>query len=186
MISLYTEKMNFLIPHIVLLNRVQAVATWAGDKLTHIGVGRKPIFMAGIVTLPIRCALIIYWKDAGEAFLLSTQILDGLGGGFFGLIHPFLVADMSFGTGRFNLIMGLTASTFGLGATLSNFLGQNVAERYGHVASLTASLVISFIPIIIFGCFMPETLGDRDRNRAKKLKKIAEEDEDSTYVKMTV
>jgi hypothetical protein len=79
--------------------------------------------LAGIITLPIRCALIIYWKDAGKVFLLSTQILDGLGGGFFGLIHPYLVADLSFGTGRFNLMMGLTASMFGLGATLSNFLG---------------------------------------------------------------
>jgi hypothetical protein len=50
---------------------------------------------------------------------------------------------------------------FGLGATLSNFLGQTVVEQYSHVASLTGSLVLSVIPIIIFGCFMPETLGDR-------------------------
>jgi hypothetical protein len=50
---------------------------------------------------------------------------------------------------------------FGLGATLSNFLGQNVVEQFGHVASLTGSLLLSVIPIVIFGCFMPETLGDR-------------------------
>jgi hypothetical protein len=101
----------------------QALATMAGDKLTHLGVGRRPLFLAGIITLPLRCAMIIYWKDAGDVFLLSTQILDGLGGGFFGLLHPYLVNDISFGTGRFNLMMGLTASMFGLGATLSNFLG---------------------------------------------------------------
>ena len=59
--------------------------------------------------------------------------------------------------------VGLTASMFGLGATLSNFLGQQVVEQFGHVASLTGSLVISFIPITIFGLLMPETLGDRDR-----------------------
>jgi MFS family permease len=172
---------------IVFLAFFKAVATWAGDKLTHMGVGRKPLFMAGIVTLPIRCALIIYWKDAGEAFLLSTQILDGLGGGFFGLIHPFLVADMSFGTGRFNLIMGLTASTFGLGATLSNFLGQHIVEKYGHVASLTASLILSFVPVVIFGCFMPETLGDRENNRPKKSEQTSDaEKEESSYVNMTL
>jgi MFS family permease len=159
----------------------QAAATWAGDRLTHFGFGRKPLFLAGIVTLPLRCALIIYWKDAGAAFLLSTQILDGLGGGLFGLIHPFLVADMSFGTGRFNLMMGLTASTFGLGATLSNFLGQRVVERYGHVASLTASLILSVIPILICGCFMPETLGDRDHNRPKYLKKAVDEEKDDGF-----
>jgi MFS family permease len=165
----------------------QAAATWGGDRLTHKGVGRKPQFLAGLLTLPIRCALIIYWKDAGNAFLLSTQILDGLGGGLFGLIHPFIVADIAFGGGRFNLIMGLTASMFGLGATLSNFLGQHIVEMYGHVASLSASLVISFIPILIF-CCMPETLGDRDRNRKPKVSEMSINEQnrsEGSYIVMT-
>lgn len=166
---------------IVLAQLTMALATWIGDKLTHRGVGRKPLFLAGIVTLPIRCALIIFWKDAGEAFLLSTQILDGLGGGFFSLIHPFLVADMTFGTGRFNVVMGLTASCFGLGATLSNFIGQHIVENYGHVASLLGSLVLSLIPIVIFGCFMPETMGDRGKLSGKKGVNLGE----GSYVEMT-
>ena len=63
--------------------------------------------------------------------------------------------------------VGLTASSFGLGATLSNFLGQMVVEKFGHVASLTGSLVLSVIPLILF-CFMPETYGHRgDRVAAK-------------------
>lgn len=89
---------------IVLAQLTMAFATWLGKRLTHMRVGRKPLFMAGLLTLPIRCALIIYWKDAGSSYLLSTQILDGLGGGFFGLLHPYLVADITFGTGRFNLL----------------------------------------------------------------------------------
>jgi hypothetical protein len=89
---------------ILLAQATMTVATWLGNYFTERGVGRKVLFMAGLVTLPIRCALIIYWKDAGNAFLLSTQILDGLGGGFFGLLHPYLVADITFGSGRFNLI----------------------------------------------------------------------------------
>jgi len=50
---------------------------------------------------------------------------------------------------------------FGLGATLSNFLGQRIAEKFGYGASLTGSLVISLIPILIFGLLMPETLDAR-------------------------
>jgi MFS family permease len=109
--------------------------------------------------------LIIFWKDAGDTYLLLTQILDGLGGGFFGLLHPFLVADITFGTGRFNVVMGLTASCFGFGATLSNFIGQRIVEKYDHVTSLTGSLLLSIIPILIFGCLMPETLGDRGKKK---------------------
>lgn len=89
---------------IVLAQITMAVSTWAGNKLTLLGIGRKPLFLAGLASLPIRCALIIFWKDAGEAYLLSTQILDGLGGGLCGLIHPYLVADIAFGTGRFNVL----------------------------------------------------------------------------------
>ena len=98
---------------IVTAQVTMAIATWIGNRLTLLGVGRKPLFMAGLISLPIRCALIIWWKDAGNTWLLSTQILDGLGGGLFGLLHPYLVADITFGTGRFNLVMGLTASCFG-------------------------------------------------------------------------
>jgi len=89
---------------IVLAQATMAVSTWAGNKLTHLGVGRKPLFLLGLISLPIRCALIIVWKDAGATYLLSTQILDGIGGGFLGLVHPYLVADITFGTGRFNLL----------------------------------------------------------------------------------
>lgn len=98
---------------IVTAQVTMAVATSVGNRLTAAGTGRKPIFMAGLLTLPIRCALIILWRNAGDSWLLSTQVLDGLGGGFFGLLHPLLVADLTFGTGRFNVVMGLTASCFG-------------------------------------------------------------------------
>ena len=149
---------------IVLAQFTMSGATYAGDKMTKGGWGRKPLFLAGLLTLPIRCFLIIFWKDAGEAYLLSTQILDGLGGGFFGLLHPYLVADITFGTGRFNVVMGLTASCFGLGGTLSNLLGQMVVEHFGHVASLTGSLFLSIIPIVLFSSAMPETAGSRGKN----------------------
>jgi hypothetical protein len=56
--------------------------------------------------------------------------------------------------------VGFTAATFGLGATLSNLLGQWSAQVMGYEASLLASLVISFFPLFIFS-FMPETLGGR-------------------------
>lgn len=35
-----------------------------------------------------------------------------------------------------------------------------VVEKFGHVASLTGSLILSVIPLALF-CFMPETYGHR-------------------------
>lgn len=57
--------------------------------------------------------------------------------------------------------MGLTAAWFGMGITLSNFLGQLIVEKLGHVASLWASFWVSAVPIFIFWYWMPETMGHR-------------------------
>jgi MFS family permease len=89
---------------IVIAQFTMALATMAGDRLTRRGIGRKPLFLFGLLTLPVRCALIICWRNAGDFFLLSTQILDGLGAGFGALIHTYLVADITFGSGRFNVL----------------------------------------------------------------------------------
>lgn len=89
---------------IVTAQFTMAVATYVAGDFTEKGWGRKPLFLIGIASLPIRCALIILLKDAGHQFLLATQLLDGVGGGLFGLIHPFIVADITFGTGRFNAV----------------------------------------------------------------------------------
>lgn len=98
---------------IVIAQLTMAYATHLGDWLTIRGIGRKPLMMFGLLTLPIRCALIVRWKNAGDTLLLSTQILDGFGGGLFGLVQSYIVADITFGTGRFNLVMGLSGSFIG-------------------------------------------------------------------------
>lgn len=46
---------------------------------------------------------------------------------------------------------------------MSNFLGQMVVEKMGHIASLTGSLAISIIPIAVFAMFMPETMNTRGK-----------------------
>ena len=68
--------------------------------------------------------------------------------------------------------MGLTASCFGLGATLSNLLGQVIVENMGHVASLSGSLVLSVIPVVLFALGMPETLGQRGKVQNKELNNV--------------
>ena len=75
-----------------------------GDYYTKQGVGRKILFLAGIITLPLRCALVILWRNSGPKMLLLTQIFDGIEGGLFRVIHPYIVVDLTFGTGRFNIV----------------------------------------------------------------------------------
>jgi hypothetical protein len=68
---------------------------------------------------------------------------------------------------RSTFTVGVTASSFGLGATLSNFFGQMVVEHFGYMTSLMASFVISLVPVLLFQ-FMPETLGMRTRRQRQQ------------------
>lgn len=68
---------------------------------------------------------------------------------------------------QYEYTVGLTASCFGLGATLSNLLGQIIVENMGHVASLSGSLVLSVIPVVLFALGMPETYGQRGKRSSE-------------------
>ena len=71
-----------------------------------------------------------------------------------------------------SILVGLTASCFGLGGTLSNLLGQIIVEHLGHVASLSGSLILSFIPIALFAICMPETLGSRGSGKVQSIEVV--------------
>lgn len=119
---------------IVTAQATMTAATYAGDKLTVRGIGRKPLFLAALLSLPIRCALIIWLENAGHAALLATQIFDGLGGGLFGLVHPYLVADITFGTGRFNV----------LSESLHSFACVALSWSFSCSQSLSLSLIFQW------------------------------------------
>ena len=44
------------------------------------------------------------------------QLLDGIGAGIFGVVSVLVVADLTRGTGRFNLTQGALATATGVGA----------------------------------------------------------------------
>jgi predicted MFS family arabinose efflux permease len=78
------------------------------------GWGRKPIFLAGFAVLPIRGFL--YTLSQDPYYLVSIQILDGIGVGIFGALFYIVVADLTEGTGHYNLALGVTSTCWGLGA----------------------------------------------------------------------
>jgi MFS family permease len=87
------------------------VALWAGRAAnTH---GRKPVFMLGFCVLPVRGLL--YTLSSNPYILVSIQILDGIGAGIFGVLSVLVVADLTRGTGRFNITNGTISTATGIG-----------------------------------------------------------------------
>ena len=59
--------------------------------------GRKPVFLIGFAILPIRGLL--YTLSANPFFIVSVQLLDGIGAGIFGVLSVMVVADLTRGPG---------------------------------------------------------------------------------------
>jgi MFS family permease len=60
------------------------------------------------------------------------------------------VADLTRGTGRYNLAQGASAACWGLGAALSNMVAGAIAARFGYD---TAFLFLAACALAAFGLF---------------------------------
>jgi MFS family permease len=117
--------------------------------------GRKPIFLAGFAVLPIRGVL--YTLTQNPYALVSIQVLDGVGAGIFGALFFIVIADLTKGTGRYNLAQGASSASWGLGAALSNSVAGYIVDLAGYSAAFL------FLAVCAAGAFgllltaMPET-----------------------------
>mmetsp|Transcript_13633 Transcript_13633/g.19496 ORF Transcript_13633/g.19496 Transcript_13633/m.19496 type:complete len:492 (+) Transcript_13633:195-1670(+) len=138
--------------------------------------GRKPLYVFGILSLPLRCLILTilltvienaYYPFSDyidEVVILFTQILDGIGAGVFGTMYVLVSSDISGGTGRFSLTLGLTTAAITLGGTVSGYFGQALAMDIGYKETFGILGYISCIPSFLYICFMPETLPGMDKS----------------------
>lgn len=134
--------------------------------------GRKGLFLIGLGIVPIRCAILAFLltikgdDDAGvflQTLILSTQVLDGVGAGLFGTMYILVTSDISGGTGRFGLTLGMTTAAMSIGGTVSGYLGQFLAEDYGYLSAYWILMVMSLVPTLVYLLFMPETLPEKQK-----------------------
>jgi MFS family permease len=95
--------------------------------------GRKPIFLLGFAVLPLRGVLYTLTQD--PTALVAIQLLDGVGAGIFGALFFIVVADLTRGTGRYNLALGASGACWGLGAALSNGVAGFIVNALGFSAA---------------------------------------------------
>ncbi|MHC5772389.1 MFS transporter [Nostoc sp.] len=116
---------------------------------------RKPIFLLGFAVLPIRGVL--YTLSDNPYFLVSVQILDGIAGGIFGVLSVLMVADLTKGTGRFNVTQGMLNTAIGVGAGLSNVLAGFVVKSAGYNVGFLILAAIAVVALGVFWFCVPET-----------------------------
>jgi len=118
--------------------------------------GRKPIFAAALAVLMLRGML--YPLSGNPYWLLSVQLLDGVGAGIFGALFPLVVADLTRGTGHFNISQGAIATAAGLGGALSTTAAGLIVVKAGYSAAFLFLAAVAGAGLIGFATMMPETL----------------------------
>jgi MFS family permease len=117
--------------------------------------GRKPIFLAGFAVLPLRGVL--YTLIQNPYALVSIQILDGVGAGIFGALFFIVIADLTKGTGRYNLAQGGASAAWGLAAALSNSVAGFIVDMAGYNAAFLFLAAAALVALILFWIAVPET-----------------------------
>jgi MFS family permease len=119
--------------------------------------GRKPLFLAAFLILPIRGLL--YTLSDNPYWLVSVQLLDGVGAGIYGAVFPIIVADLMRGTGRFNVAQGAVITAQGVGAALSTTVAGLVISHFGYSAAFLTLATCASVGVLLFHFGMTETLG---------------------------
>src|SRR5262249_17288930 len=105
--------------------------------------------------LTIRSLLFAWTAD--PLFLVGLQLLDGISAAIVGVLTVLVIADLTHGTGRFNLAQGIIGTASGLGAALSTALFGFVAANFDWAATFLSMASVSLLAISIMWLLMPET-----------------------------
>jgi MFS family permease len=133
---------------------ITLIAAWVGRGAGSWG--RKPLLLIGFGVLPVRGVL--YTLTHNLYPLVGIQVLDGIGAGIFGVVSVLVIADLTRGTGRFNLTLRAIATAVGIGAALSQTIAGAIVHHFGDRAGFLFLASVAAAAFAILFVFMPETL----------------------------
>ena len=136
---------------------VAAFAPWVGGQAEKYG--RKPLLIIGFAALPIRAA---FFSLIGNPHaLILIQLLDGVTASVLGVLTALVIADVTKGTGRFNLAQGVFGTMMGVGASLSPTLSGLLVHQLGYAAGFASLAGVGLLALVILALFLPETKESR-------------------------
>ena len=89
--------------------------------------------------------------------LVVVQLLDGVTAAVFAVMVPLVVADLTRGTGHFNLGQGIVGTFIGIGASISSTLAGYLSDRFGSPWAFAGLAVIALAGLAAVYLLMPET-----------------------------
>jgi predicted MFS family arabinose efflux permease len=132
---------------------VAALSPWVGRRAESWG--RRPLLLLGFAALPVRGILFATVKDPN--LLVAVQLLDGLTASVFGVMVPLIIADLTRGTGHFNLGQGIVGTATGIGASLSTTLAGYTSDHLGSEFAFLGLAAVAAVGLTAVWTLLPET-----------------------------
>jgi MFS family permease len=132
---------------------VAALSPWIGRRAQIWG--RRPLLLIGFAALPLRGLL--FALVSSPLPLVVVQLLDGVTAAVFAVMVPLVVADLTRGTGHFNLGQGIVGTFIGIGASISSTLAGFLSDRFGSPWAFAGLASIALAGVIAVYAMMPET-----------------------------
>jgi hypothetical protein len=117
--------------------------------------GRRPLLLIAFGVLPIRGALFAMVSD--PYLLVVVQLLDGITAAVLAVTVTLIIADLTRGTGHFNLGQGVIGTATGLGASLSTTLAGYLSDHFGNAVAFSGLAAIAAAGLATVWTSMTET-----------------------------
>jgi MFS family permease len=132
---------------------VAIISPWIGRHSERSG--RRPMLLLGWGLLPLQG--VIYAALPGPIALTTSQALSGVSGAAFGVMMTLVAADITRGTGRFNLTLGALGVAVSVGASLSTSFAGVVASTFGDRSAFLGLALAGLCGLLLLWARMPET-----------------------------
>ncbi|MEJ0079297.1 MAG: MFS transporter [Alphaproteobacteria bacterium] len=132
---------------------VALISPWVGHNAQVFG--RRPFLIVAFGALALRGTL--FALVTSPYLLVAVQVLDGITAAMLGIMVPLMVADITRGTGRFNLAQGIVGTAVGIGASISPTLAGYLTDTFGSSAAFGGLALIAAAGFAGVWALMPET-----------------------------
>ena len=132
---------------------VAIFSPWVGQKAQ--AWGRRPLLLVAFAALPLRGAL--FATVTNPYALVAVQLLDGLTAAVFAVLVPLVIADVTRGTGHFNLGQGIVGTMIGIGASLSPTYAGYLSDRFSSPIAFLGLTAAALLGFVATWALMPET-----------------------------